>query len=234
MKHIHILLILLLVAFSVSADEVAAYRLKVQNFFRTNSCRRRCGRLPLPSRFDRVGCFFTTPDKASQIMFENNAEHLTIRSTTDEAPILGLPTIKVYSASLKGVENSGDSLLRVFEPMHVDVLKIRQIGNGSIEIADIDADYVDASVTAGKGQVMLSGKANKAKFKNVSTGPIDASKLALKQANCFIFGTGNIDCLPSEQLRIYGAGTGKVYYHTTPGKITNRGIGIKVHPATEK
>ena len=32
MKHIHILLILLLVAFSVSADEVAAYRLKVQNF----------------------------------------------------------------------------------------------------------------------------------------------------------------------------------------------------------
>ena len=69
-----------------------------------------------------------------------------------------------------------------------------------------------------KGQVMLSGKANKAKFKNVSTGPIDASKLALKQANRFIFGTGNIDCLPSEQLRIYGAGTGKVYYHTTPEK----------------
>ncbi len=234
MKHIHILLILLLVAFSVSADEVAAYRLKVQNFSELTVVDGVA--VDYHCRQDSIGwaVFFTTPDKASQIMFENNAEHLTIRSTADEAPILGLPTIKVYSASLKGVENSGDSLLRVFEPMHVDVLKIRQIGNGSIEIADIDADYVDASVTAGKGQVMLSGKANKAKFKNVSTGPIDASKLALNQANCSIFGTGNIDCLPSEQLRIYGAGTGKVYYHTTPGKITNRGIGIKVHPATEK
>lgn len=164
MKHIHILLILLLVAFSVSADEVAAYRLKVQNFSELTVVDGVA--VDYHCRQDSIGwaVFFTTPDKASQIMFENNAEHLTIRSTADEAPILGLPTIKVYSASLKGVENSGDSLLRVFEPMHVDVLKIRQIGNGSIEIADIDADYVDASVTAGKGQVMLSGKANKAKF----------------------------------------------------------------------
>ncbi|MBO4944538.1 MAG: DUF2807 domain-containing protein, partial [Muribaculaceae bacterium] len=74
----------------------------------------------------------------------------------------------------------------------------------------------------------------KAKFKNVSTGPIDASKLLLDQANCFIFGTGNIDCHPSGQLRIYGAGSGKVYYHVKPGKISNRGIGVKAYPVEEK
>ena len=61
MKHIHILLILLLVAFSVSADEVAAYRLKVQNFSELTVVDGVAVDYHCRQRFDRVGCFFYHP-----------------------------------------------------------------------------------------------------------------------------------------------------------------------------
>ena len=50
--------------------------------------------------------FYTSPDKASQIMFENKAERLTVRSAADETPITGLPTIVLYSAILDKIETS--------------------------------------------------------------------------------------------------------------------------------
>lgn len=231
MRHIIIILSFLIASATLYADELAAYRLNVQNFSEFTvvdgvSVDYYC-------RPDSAGwaVFYCTPEKASEIMFENKAEKLTIRSAADENVIKNLPTIRLYSGILNKVENSGDSIVRIFAPAHVENLKISQIGNGKIEARDIDADNVEASITAGKGHLSLSGKADKAKIKNVSTGPIDASGLTVRQANCYLFGTGDIQCMPTEQLRIYGAGSGKVYYHVKPNKITNRGIGVKVLPA---
>lgn len=231
MKHIFITLAFLLASSVLYADDLAAYRLNVQNFNEFTVV----DGVPVDyyCNPDSAGwaVFYCTPDKASEIMFENKAEKLTIRSAADEKVIKNLPTIRIYSAVLNKVENSGDSLVRIFAPAHVENIKINQIGNGKIEAYDIDADNVEAGITAGKGHLLISGKADKAKIKNVSTGPIDASGLAVRQANCYIFGTGDIRCNPTEQLRIYGAGSGKVYYHVKPNKITNRGIGVKALPA---
>ena len=234
MKHILTILILLYICMPASADDVATYRLNVHNFSELTVVDG--VNVDYYCRPDSSGwaVFYTSPDKASQIMFENKAERLTIRSAADETPIDGLPTICVYSAVLHKVENSGDSLVRVISPAHVEDFKVSQIGNGTIKVTGVDADYVEAGITAGRGQLSIDGKANKAKFKNVSTGPIDASGLVIGQANCFIFGTGDIDCYPKDQLRVYGAGSGKVYYHEKPDKITNRGIGVKVHPVSDK
>ena len=228
MKRLLTFLYILAAAMAVYADDVAAYRLKVENFCELTVVDGVA--VEYYCRPDSAGwaVFYTTPEKASKIMFENKAEHLTVQSAADESPIPGLPTIRVYSAALNKVENSGDSLLRVNIPIHLETLKARQIGNGRIEITGVDADYVEGSVTAGHGELSIQGNATKAKFKNVSTGPIDASALKTKQGNCFIFGTGDIDCAPSEQLRVYGAGSGKVIHHSDPKKITNRGIGVKI------
>ena len=80
---------------------------------------------------------------------------------------------------------------------------------------------------------VVDGMASKARLSNVGTGSVDARDLMAENINCFVFSTGSIDCSPSGRLRIYGAGSGKVFYHVEPEKITNRGIGVKVHSAVE-
>lgn len=227
-KYIILFIAIILSAATADADN-AVYRLHVQNFCELTVV-------------DGVGVdYFCNPDSAgwaifecepelaSQIMFENKSDRLTIRTAADEHPIPGIPRIKVYSASLSRVENSGDSLLRVMTMVKVPELKIKQIGNGTIELTGIETDNIDAGITAGKGHIILKGIAHKAKFSNVGTGPLDASGLKADNINCFVLGAGNIDCFPIERLRVYGAGSGKVIYHNNPEKITNRGIGIKAY-----
>lgn len=234
MKRIFITLFILCASTALCADELAAYRLNVQNF---NEFTVVDGvSVDYYCRPDSAGwaVFYCTPEMASEISFENKSEKLTIRTAAEDNSLKGLPTIHLYSAILNKVENSGDSLVRVYSPAYVDNLKISQIGNGKIEAYNVEADKVDIGITAGKGHLFVSGKAEKAKIKNVSTGPIDASGLAVRQANCYLFGTGDIKCSPTDQLRVYGAGSGKVFYHVKPAKIANRGIGVKAMPYVEE
>ncbi len=233
MKHIFFFLTILCCVAGLRADESAAYKLNVQNFSELTVVDGVA--VDYYCQPDSAGwaVFSCTPDKAASIMFENKAERLTVRSAADEKTIDGLPRIKVYSASLHKVENSGDSIIRVYKPVHIDSFHAKQIGNGAIEIYGLDADDVDAGVTAGKGGLSISGKADKAKLRNVGAGLVDASALTVRQANCYVFGSGDVYCNPSDQLRIYGAGSGKIYHFTTPAKIANRGIGVKAHSSDE-
>lgn len=178
--------------------------------------------------------FSASPETASQITFQNNKEHLTIQTTADEHPLTGMPKVKVYSASLMNVENSGDSLVRVFLTEPVKEFKARQIGNGTLEIHGVDVQQFDGVVAAGKGGMNVEGKSDKAKFRNVSTGPIMADGLSSREVSCFLFGSGKVYCTPLSYLKILGAGTGKVYYSRLPEKIVNRSIGVKAGMISEE
>ncbi|MCM1065994.1 MAG: DUF2807 domain-containing protein [Muribaculaceae bacterium] len=172
--------------------------------------------------------FSCEPELASHIMFDNTAEHLVIQTDADESPIVGLPRVTVYSASLRKVENSGDSLLRVYADIPVKEFKVRLIGNGTIELHKITADKADIGIAAGNGTVSIDGSTGKLTARNVSAGRIDASGLLADEARCFVFGTGNIHCNAPGRLKVFGAGSGIVYYHgAAPSKITNRGLGVK-------
>lgn len=237
MKQFIAILFLLATAVGLMADETdrAVYRLNVQPFVELTVVDGVA--VDYRQNTDSIGwaVFECRPEMAAQIMFSNNAERLTIRTAADEVPIVGVPHVTVYSAALHKVENSGDSLLRVFATPHVhaDEFKAKQIGNGRIEIHGINATYFEAGVTAGRGTITVDGMASKARLSNVGTGSVDARDLMAENINCFVFSTGSIDCSPSGRLRIYGAGSGKVFYHVEPEKITNRGIGVKAHSAVE-
>lgn len=232
MKHILSILSLFVALFTVTAQESAltTYRLNVENFveltvvdgvnvdYRVNT--------------DSIGYAVFTCDAsmASNISFSNKNEHLTIRTNADEYDIPNIPLVTAYSAALHKVENTGDSLVRVFNPAKVESFKAKQIGNGNIEVYNINADNVDAGITAGKGHITISGTTTRARLRNVSTGPINAADLHAKSVKCFVFGTGNIDCYPTDNLTAYGAGSGKVFYHIKPEKASNRGIGVRILP----
>lgn len=222
-------LMLIFSALHIAADEPAAYKLNVQNFCELTVVDG--VKVDYYCRPDSAGwaIFTCTPELASEIMFTNDNDRLSIRTAAEEEPIDGVPCITVYSASLRKVENSGDSLVRVFADVPVKDFKAKQIGNGTLEIHNVQADNIEAGVTAGRGCLIVDGNSKKAKINNVSAGPIKASGLNADNISCFVFGAGDIECAPAESLRVYGAGSGKVFYHGTP-KVTQRSIGVKAMP----
>lgn len=233
MKKALTFIIIILAGVIATQAQKADYKLKVQNF---------CELTVVDGvgvdyycRPDSAGwaVFSCEPEMASHIMFGNKAEHLTIQTDADESPIVGIPRVKVYSASLRKAENSGDSIMRIYLTVPVDHFKIMQIGNGDVEVHGLEADKLDAGIAAGNGKMHLDGKTEKATVRNVGTGNIDASELAADEVKCFVFGVGNIHVAPAEKLKVYGAGSGSVYYHRKPKKITNRGIGVKTAPYSE-
>lgn len=177
--------------------------------------------------------FTADPDLASKISFTNNKEHLRIQTLADEQPLAGLPRVHVYSASLRYVENSGDSTVRVYSPVPVQKFTAKQIGNGTLEVHGLSAEKLDGDAAAGNGRLTLDGKADKVKLRNVGTGLIDAATLATDNMSCFILGPGIIHVHAPGELKITGAGSGKVINHASAKKTSNRSIGIKVEPAGE-
>ncbi|MDE6134371.1 MAG: DUF2807 domain-containing protein [Muribaculaceae bacterium] len=213
--------------FAAYAEDVT-YRLKIENF--TELTVVDGVNVDCYCRPDSAGwaVFSSDPEYASCITFNNNASRMTVQTTADERPISGMPRITLYCTGLTKIENSGDSLLRVYcETVHAESLKAVQIGNGRMEIKNISSGNLDAGVAAGKGSLSIEGKTDKAKIRNVGTGFIDASGLEVGEVSCFIFGTGDIACTPSEKLKVYGAGSGRVLYTEEPKKVTNRSIGVK-------
>ncbi len=219
------------ISFAVHADDKAAYSLNVANF---NSLTVVDGiGVDYSCKPDSAGwaVFSAPPELASKISFSNNKEHLRIQTMSEESPLQGLPRIKVYSAALTYVENSGDSLVRVNATVPVPKFTAKQIGNGSLEVTGITTTQLDGDAAAGKGNLTVEGKAEKAKFRNVGTGAVDASSLECDNMSCFILGPGKIDTNVSGRLKVTGAGSGRVINHAKAEKVSNRSIGIKVEEA---
>lgn len=218
----------LLILSAAAQDKVADYRLRVQNFCELTVVDG-VG-VDYVSHPDSTGwaVFSCMPAMASHIMFENKAEHLTVKTDADESPIRGIPRVKLYSASLRKVTNSGDSLVCVYASVPSDDFRIHIIGNGTVKATGVKADNVDVRISSGRGRAFVDGKARTCSARNVGTGLIDASGLLCEDFNGFILGPGNIHCRPSGTLRVYGAGSGVVYYHSGPAQIKRRGLGVKV------
>lgn len=172
--------------------------------------------------------FTCNPSVAEHLMFSNRKSTLAIQLAEDYDNSVPLPTIKVYSSRLEKVENGADSTVRVVRNENVDNFKARLIGNGSLIIDRIDATSAEISLMTGNGLIaVVSGKVFKSKLTNVGTGTIQAGGLNSVQVKAIVSGTGSIDCCASEQLSIYGMGSGKVYYTGNPSKIHNRSMGVK-------
>ncbi len=233
-KHIFIT-IMLAVALNIGvlrADE-ARYSLNVANF---NSITVVDGiNVDYYCNPDSAGwiVFTADPELASKISFSNNKEHLRIQTLADEKPFENLPTVRAYSAALRYAENSGDSTLRVFTDVPVDKFSAKQIGNGFLEVHGVQTKKFEGNAAAGHGRISVDGKADKVKLSNVGTGDIEASGLQSAAVECFIIGPGIIHVTAHDQLKVMGAGSGRVINHAEAVKTVNRSIGIKTEtPST--
>lgn len=179
--------------------------------------------------------FYTTPDKASVFMFDNNNKgKVSIQLTTDEALApKNLPTIRIYSQFLQEAKNDGDSVLYVEKLAAAPKVKFSLSGNGKVVAHDIDGTTVEASIFTGKGVIEVSGKCKEANLRCTGSGTVVADRLeAEKKVSCMLVGTGTIKCnVVNGPISIKGTGTGKVYYRGNPSEIKSMQLGkIKAIP----
>lgn len=176
---------------------------------------------------DSAGIAVYECDKAmaSALTFSNNKNKVKVQVIA-EGPLDRTPTLYIYSTSLNEVENWGDSTITVARNAPCAEFRAKVIGNGNIVARDIHATDVKASVKAGSGHIFLEGKAQNASYTIVSAGIIEASALTTTNVRCMMWGTGSVDCCASSELKIYGMGSGDVYYKGEPAQIKNRAMGV--------
>ncbi|MDE5801254.1 MAG: DUF2807 domain-containing protein [Paramuribaculum sp.] len=169
-------------------------------------------------------------DCVSSVVFENNKGKLTVQLAERNEKTPGLPTVLIYSSYLTKVTNEGDSLLRVVTIAPQGKLTARLVGNGRLQIDDIEVTALDAAIVSGNGTMTLVGKAPNARLAITGTGHIEAAGLNTSDANCSITGTGAITVDVADKLTASGLGSGNIYYIGSP-KINKKFLAtVKVNP----
>lgn len=177
---------------------------------------------------DSAGIAVYECDKAtaSALTFSNNKNKVKVQVISD-TPIERTPVLYLYSTSLNKAENWGDSTITVSKNAPCAEFQAKVIGNGNIVVRDIHATEVKASVKAGAGHIFLEGKAQNAHYTIMSAGAIEAAGLSTTNTKCMMWGTGSVDCSATSELKIYGMGSGDVYYKGEPASIKNRAVGVQ-------
>ena len=172
--------------------------------------------------------YHAAPDFADAFIFTKSGDTLRVQVTTDDVGKPGLPTIRVYSDYLNKVENQSDFKIKVEHPAPCPEFTAAVVGNGSISVEGIKSTKVTAKVTAGMGNIFLTGTCADVKFRITGTGAIHADQLASQTAICKILGGGSIGVNASKLLKISGIGSTKIFYLGNP-IIKHSGGGKLIH-----
>lgn len=149
---------------------------------------------------------------------------LKIQVSTEDVNNPDLPTLYVYSDFLNSVENESSKTLTVEDPAPCAEFKAKEVGNGHVNIENLKANVVKASISTGNGTVNISGECRQAELKMVGTGVISVDRLQAEEVKCKIFGGGSIGCWPLDKLSVKGIGSTKIYYKGSP-KVSKSGGG---------
>lgn len=140
----------------------------------------------------------------------------------------GLPVVRVYSKFLNQAQNNGDSTLVIASVAPCPEFKATVIGNGRLVVKDIHSNKFDGAIKTGNGQLVVSGKCDKASFSNTGVGSVQADNLEAQEVSCRFFGTGTTGVCATKLLTIKGMFSGKLYYKGNPEKVKNYSVGVKI------
>lgn len=135
-----------------------------------------------------------------------------------------LPTLYIYSDFLENASLSSESTLTLKSVAPGSNLDLSVMGNGAIVADGIRATKVGAAIKSGNGTISISGHCQTANFNMLGNGTIQADRLEAVTVNCKMLGQGSIGCWPTEELKVRGIGTTKIYYKGSP-KIDKKGGG---------
>lgn len=218
--------LVLISAFTTKAER---YKIDVSNFTSLsidNGFRVVYHNSPDSASFVSFDC---SPETAAKIYVTDRKNKLVLQLQIDENLPKNLPTIYVSSPRLENITNSGDSLVVVNLNEKVEKFNAKVIGNGSMEILNLNANSATAKITTGNGSIFIKGTSNSLNLSIAGTGTIDAAEVSAKSVTATAVGPGIIICNPADKLLLYGM-SGKIYYVSTPKEIKRRGMGTKALP----
>lgn len=210
---------------------------------RTETFRLKVGQFDKLSVYDNVHVIYHAhPDSTGYVvyradesladvfLFSNVKGNLKIQVSTENVSVPDLPVLHVYSDYLTQVENSSEFSVKILSNTAVPRFTARLMGNGEIIADNIKAGEVEANFVTGNGVIAISGKCEKAVYKMVGAGTIQADEMNAKIVNCKIMGGGSIGCWANDNLDVRGIGSTKIYYKGKP-KVKKVGGG-KIFPLT--
>lgn len=231
----HIITLLLAIAFAAtgaSAQKLTRYELKVGDFTELKVADGIC--VDYKSSADSAGyAVMDCPSAiASAITMTTKGKRLNVQVISDTPITTSLPRITVYSRFLSKAINTGDSTLRVISPAAGAELELTLEGNGRLVARDISASEVKGVIKLGHGNLIITGKCERARLTSVGKGVLEADGLEATEASVKVSGTGTVGVWATEKLSIYGLGSTTIHYKGNPS-IKNSSVGISLVPVKE-
>lgn len=155
--------------------------------------------------------------------------HLKLAKPDGVTTADNLPRVTIYTNYLTKAENEGDSTLRVLSTPPMPDFEAKLMGNGRVSVRNLNVDKVKASFFAGRGSIVLTGKAQRAVLSIDGAGAIMADELQCEEASVRIIGSGTCGVNASAKLKVSGAG-GSVYYLGEPTIKKSMAVGVKIEP----
>lgn len=220
------------IAFSAAA-QINRYELKVGDFTQLNVVDGINVEYKCNDDSAGLAVYETSRQIADQLIFDSSKKgELKIEKQFhgEGELVYDLPIVRVYSKFLVRAENAGDSTLRVLTVAKVPKFRAKVIGNGTIVVRNIECGEFDGSISTGNGQLVVTGKCDKAILNNTGKGNIQADGLEAKMASCRFFGPGTTGVWAVDELVVKGMFPGKLYYKGTPKKLRNFSMGPKIFP----
>lgn len=233
MKHIITLLLAIAVAtIGASAQKLTHYELKVGDFTELKVTDGIC--VDYRCSADSAGyAVMDCPSAiASAITLSTKGKRLNVQVISDTPITTGLPRITVYSRFISKAINTGDSTLRIINPAAGAELELTLEGNGRLVARGISANEVKGAIKFGHGNLILTGKCERAKLTSVGKGVLEADGLEAVEASVKASGAGSVGVWATEKLTIYGLGSTTVHYKGNPS-IKNSSVGINLVPVKE-
>lgn len=134
--------------------------------------------------------------------------------------------VLVTAPSMNSLRVSGSGAINAAGLLAGGNVELDVNGSGTLNVADLQADLLDASIS-GSGDIhLLHGTAAEERFRITGSGNIDASNIVGRLATTHTSGSGNTSLHVSERLNVTITGSGSVYYRGQPAvnsKITGSG-----------
>lgn len=202
--------------FSQAASTTKQYRINVGNFDKVVVSDN--VNVVYLNKEDSVGYinYSCSADLADAVIASCNKGKLKIQIATEAVNAKNLPTLYIYSDFLYAIENSSDSTFTVKSIAPCSKLSVKQLGNGTINVENIKATNVCASLSMGAGHINITGACSNAELRMIGTGVIQSDLLKANTVECKILGTGSIGCDPKNLLIVKGIGSTKIYYKGNP------------------
>lgn len=179
-----------------------------------------------------VGVTITAPEKI-QSMLETPVidDHLVIRYKNGETYYSDNDIrINVTAPDISSFTLNASGSIFLLNDITPNSLYLRTTASGNISLKNVVTGYIDAETTVSGKITATGGTVINEKLKTKSSGKIDFSAIAAKDAIVTTKGSGDIKVNASEKLDATIDGSGSVYFSSYPMITTNiSGTGKLIH-----